>query len=91
MPLSYTALKTFRDCHFRYYLRYDRGLPSRPRPAAQSSRALHGALHLFHQGLKRPAGENALFPPAAISLDTLLRFWYEITSTTGSNHYMFEP
>ncbi len=20
-----------------------------------------------------------------------LRFWYEITSTTGSNHYMFEP
>jgi hypothetical protein len=24
MPLSYTALKTFRDCHFRYHLRYDR-------------------------------------------------------------------
>ncbi len=73
MPLSYTALKTFRDCHFRYHLRYDRGLPSRPRPAAQSSRALHGALHLFHQGLRlQPAGENALLPPAAISLDTLL-------------------
>jgi RecB family exonuclease len=73
MPLSYTALKTFRDCHFRYHLRYDRGLPSRPRPAAQSSRALHGALHLFHQGLKQgQAGENTLFPPAAMSLDTLL-------------------
>src|SRR3954471_4270094 len=73
MRLSYSALKTFRDCHFHYHLRYNRGLPSRPRPAAQSSRALHGALHLFHQGLKpQPAGENALFPPTAISLETLL-------------------
>ena len=73
MPLSYTALKTFRDCHFRYHLRYDRGLPSRPRPAAQSSRALHGALHLFHQGLRLPpAGEAALLRPAALSLETLL-------------------
>jgi len=52
MKLSYTALKTFQQCHFRYHLRYERGLASRPRPAAQSSRALHGALHLFHQGLK---------------------------------------
>ncbi len=41
MKLSYTALKTFQQCHFRYHLRYDRGLASRPRPAAQSSRALH--------------------------------------------------
>ena len=73
MKLSYTALKTFQQCHFRYHLRYDRGLASRPRPAAQSSRALHGALHLFHQGLKsQPAAKDALFPPAAVSLDTLL-------------------
>jgi RecB family exonuclease len=73
MKLSYTALKTFQDCHFRYHLRYDRGLATRPRPAAQSSRALHGALHLFHQGLKlQPVEENALFTPATVSLDTLL-------------------
>jgi len=26
MNLSYTALKTFQECHFRYHLRYDRGL-----------------------------------------------------------------
>jgi len=73
MKLSYTALKTFRDCHLRYHLRYDRGLATRPRPAAQSSRALHGALHLFHRGLKiQPAEDNTLFPPATVSLDTLL-------------------
>src|SRR5438093_998356 len=73
MKLSYTALQTFQNCHFRYHLRYNCGLPSRPRPAAQSSRALHGALHLFHQGLKKPrSGDEALFPPAAVSLDTLL-------------------
>jgi len=73
MPLSYTALKTFRGLHFRYHLRYDRGLPSRPRPAAQSSRALHGTLHLFHQGLKQgQAGERTLLAPAAMSLATLL-------------------
>jgi RecB family exonuclease len=72
MKLSYTALRTFRDCHFRYHLRYHRGLASRPRPTAQSSRALHGALHLFHQDLKPQPAENALFPPAAVSLETLL-------------------
>lgn len=61
MRLSYTALKTFQQCRFRYRLRYDRGLATQPRPAAQYSRALHGALHLFHQGLKdRQTGENAL-------------------------------
>ena len=40
MRLSYTALRTFQQCHFRYHLRYDRGLASRPRQAAQSSRAV---------------------------------------------------
>ena len=53
MKLSYTVLKTFQQCPFHYHLRYHRGLPSRPRPAAQSSRAVHGALHLFHRGLQR--------------------------------------
>jgi len=73
MKLSYTALKTFQQCNFRYHLRYNRGLPSRPRPAAQSSRALHGALHLFHQGLlKQKSVNEALFPSPAVSLDTLL-------------------
>jgi len=59
MKLSYTALKTFQQCHFHYHLRYHRGLPNRPRPAAQSSRALHGALHLFHRGLQHPDTEEA--------------------------------
>ena len=54
MKLSYTALKTFQQCSFHYHLRYHRGLPSRPRPAARFSRALHGALHLFHRGLQHP-------------------------------------
>lgn len=73
MKLSYTALKTFRDCCFRYHLRYQRGLPTRPRPAARSSRALHGALHLFHHGLKNQgAGQVAIFPASAVSLNTLL-------------------
>src|SRR2546426_5402989 len=76
MKLSYSALRTFRDCHFHYHLRYNRGLPSRPRPPAQSSRALHGALHLFHQGLKQPqTHENALPQPAATSLETLLSYF----------------
>src|SRR5919108_1280882 len=72
MKLAYTALKTFRDCHFRYHLRYHRGLPTRPRPPAHSSRALHGALHLFHHGLKHQPEGNALFPAPAASLETLL-------------------
>lgn len=73
MKLSYTALKTFQQCHFRYHLRYNRSLPSRPRPAAQSSRALHGALHLFHQGLQQQHSQDAtLFPMPPHSLDKLL-------------------
>jgi RecB family exonuclease len=76
MKLSYTALKTFQQCHLRYHLRYDRGLANRPRPTAQSSRALHGALHLFHQGLKnQQAAKAALFPPEAVSLHTLLAYF----------------
>ncbi len=76
MKLSYTALKTFQHCHFRYHLRYNRGLPSRPRPAAQSSRALHGALHLFHQGLKNQQADQALlYPPPEVSLDALLSYF----------------
>ena len=67
MRLSYTALRTFQQCHFRYHLRYDRGLAGRPRPTAQSSRALHGALHLLHQDLKSqqaalaPSGSDTSF------------------------------
>lgn len=73
MKLSYTALKTFQQCHFRYHIRYNRGLPSRPRPTAQSSRALHGTLHLFHQGLKQPPADHpGLFAGPAVSLETLL-------------------
>jgi|GEM_PF-6334887 len=73
MKLSYTALKTFQQCHFRYHVRYNRGLPSRPRPAAQSSRALHGALRLFHQELKQQSADPpGLFPGSAASLKSLL-------------------
>lgn len=73
MRLSYSALNTFRQCHFRYHLRYDRGLATKPRPAARSSRALHGALHLFHEELKgHPVGESSLFQVPQVSLDTLL-------------------
>jgi len=75
MKLSYTALKTFQQCHFRYHVRYNRGLPTRPRPAAQSSRALHGALHLFHQGLKQhPTDHHELPLGSAGSLDSLLAY-----------------
>ena len=72
MKLSYTALKTFNECHFRFHLRYHRGLASRPRPPMRLSRALHGTLQLFHQDLKtRQAGQEKLFS-APLSLDTLL-------------------
>jgi RecB family exonuclease len=71
--LSYTALKTFQQCRFHYHLCYHRGLPSRPRPAAQSSRALHGALHLFHRQLLHDHKESAgLFSTETASLATLL-------------------
>ena len=99
MKLSYTALKTFQQCHFRYHLRYNRGLPSRPRPAAQSSRALHGALHLFYQGLKnQQAGKDVLFPQPAVSLETLLAYfkgYYDnpymdevFLTLKGEHHYL---
>ena len=39
---------------------------------AQSSRALHGTLHLFHQGLKQQTNDTAMFPSLALSLETLL-------------------
>src|SRR6266481_2059128 len=78
MKLSYTALKTFQQCHFRYHLRYNRGLANKPRPTAQSSRALHGALHLFHQGLKSQSEQDAaLFPKTADSLEALL-FYFKV-------------
>src|SRR5262245_9915946 len=78
MKLSYTALKTFQQCHFRYHLRYNRGLPSRRRPAAQSSRVLNGALNLDHQGLKEHnSREIMLFPASPGSLDTLLSLFKE--------------
>jgi len=81
MKLSYTALKTFQQYHFRYHLRCGRGLACRPRPAAQSSRIVHGALHLFHQGLKsQPAAKDVLFPPPAVSLETLLMIAEEHTA-----------
>src|SRR5262249_38679730 len=76
MELSSTALKPFQQCHCRYHLRYDRGLASRPRPAAQSCRAVHGALHLFHQGLKEQRGEkDTLFLSSTSSLEALLSYF----------------
>jgi RecB family exonuclease len=73
MKLSYTALHTFQQCRFHFHLRYHRGLPSRPHPSARSSRALHGALHLFHRGLQQHYQEGAALPlPEAGSLATLL-------------------
>jgi RecB family exonuclease len=73
MKLSYSALKAFQQCHFRYHLRYNHRLPSRPRPAAQSSRALHGALHLFHRDLQQSQTKDArLLPSTPVSLETLL-------------------
>ncbi len=66
MRLSYTTLRTFRDCRFRYHLRYHRDLPTRPRPPARISRALHGSLFAFHQALKDQQSPT---------LDTLLDFF----------------
>jgi len=53
-----------------------------PRSGKQAStdsaifRALHGALHLFHQGLKSHSEQDAaLFPQTAVSLDALLSYF----------------
>ncbi len=66
MKLSFTALRTFRDCSFRYHLRYNKGLPTRPRPPARISRALHGSLFKFHLALKEQESPT---------VDTLLDFY----------------
>ncbi len=69
---------------FRYQLRYNRGLASRPRPTAQSSCTLHGALPLFHQNLKNqqtgadplvpsPASPSILFSPTSRATTTIPR------------------
>jgi RecB family exonuclease len=66
MKLSFTALRTFRDCSFRHHLRYNKGLPTRPRPLARISRALHGSLFKFHRAIKEQESPT---------LDTLLDFY----------------
>ena len=76
MKLSFSALKTFRECHFRYHLRYNRGLSTKPRPLAQSSRALHGALHFFHQSLQ-PKNEEASAQPSLNTLLTYFKGYYD--------------
>jgi RecB family exonuclease len=91
MKLSYTALKTFQECHFRFSLRYHRGLASRPRPLMRLSRALHGALQLFHQDLKQKKdGERDLFPIPA-PLDSLLshftRYYENPTRPLNESQY----
>jgi hypothetical protein len=63
MTLATTALKTFPHCHFSHHQRDNRGLPSRPRPAAHSSRALHDALPLVHCRLKPRHGQDATLCP----------------------------
>ncbi len=77
MKLSYAALKTFQQCHFRSHLRYDRGLPSRSRLTAPVSGALHGALHLCHPGpLKSQQPEqDSLCSSPAVSLEALLLYF----------------
>ena len=83
MKLSYTALKTFQECRFRFSLRYHRGLASRPRPPMRLSRALHGALKFFHEDLRQGRNgkeDNALIPAP---LDSLLAHFTRYYMTIG--------
>jgi len=72
MKLSYTALKTFQECPFRFSLRYHRGLASRPRPPMRLSRALHGALKLFHEDLRQRRNGKGDLALISAPLDSLL-------------------
>jgi hypothetical protein len=70
MNLATTALQTFPHCHFSPHQQDNRGLPSRPRPAAHSSRARHDALYFFHCGLTPQHGQDVtLFPCTPTSLE----------------------
>ena len=57
-----TIVDEFRSRH----LRYNKGLPTRPRPPARISRALHGLLFKFHLAIKEQESPT---------VDTLLDFY----------------
>jgi hypothetical protein len=64
MNLSDTAIQASHQCHVRYHLQDNGGLPSQPRPVVYSFRALHGTLPLVHCGLKPWHGPDATLWPA---------------------------
>ena len=57
MKLSYSAIRTYLECPFRYRLTYIERLPTRTRPYMKLANALHYTLERFHQGLPKASGE----------------------------------
>ena len=51
MKLSYSAIRTYLECPFRYRLTYIERLPTRTRPYMKLANALHYTLERFHRDL----------------------------------------
>lgn len=49
--LSYSAIRTYLECPFKYRLTYIERLPTRTRPYMKLANALHYTLELFHRNL----------------------------------------
>ncbi len=61
MSLSYSAIRTYLECPFRYRLTYIERLPTRTRPYMKLANALHYTLELFHRNLSREGSLEGLF------------------------------
>jgi hypothetical protein len=96
MNLSDTVLKTFQHCHFSHHQQDNRGLPSRPRPAAHSSRALHDAVYFFLRAQAAAQSGRDAVPCTPTSLEreaTQLRALVATQGnlTSGHDKYVTAP
>lgn len=76
--VSYSRLQLFRQCPYRYYLRYVKKLPEPPSEPLELGKAVHTAIELIHDGMPRKeaidqAVENATLPVSAAEVAALVR------------------
>lgn len=60
MTLSYSSIRTYLECPFRYRLTYIERLPTRTRPYMKLANALHYTLEQFHRGLSEDGSMERL-------------------------------
>ncbi|PTQ50757.1 MAG: hypothetical protein HSCHL_0209 [Hydrogenibacillus schlegelii] len=76
--VSFSRLQLFRQCPYRYYLRYVKKLPEPPSEPLELGKAVHTAIELTYHGTPRGeavdrAVRNAALPVSAAEVAALVR------------------